>query len=53
MVLLLVIQGQIIGVTGTANISPDLGNHLHFEIRKSSCTEGVPVRVNPREYMNL
>lgn len=27
-----VIQGQIIGVTGTANISPDLGNHLHFEI---------------------
>lgn len=27
-----VIQGQVIGKSGEANISTDLGNHLHFEI---------------------
>lgn len=27
-----VTQGQIIGKSGVANISTDLGNHLHFEI---------------------
>ena len=27
-----VLQGQIIGKTGEANISTELGNHLHFEI---------------------
>ncbi len=27
-----VIRGQIIGKSGTANISNDLGNHLHFEV---------------------
>ncbi len=27
-----VVKGQIIGKSGTANISPDLGNHLHFEV---------------------
>lgn len=25
-------QGDIIGKTGSSNIDPDLGNHLHFEI---------------------
>jgi len=27
-----IIQGQIIGKSGEANISTDLGNHLHFEV---------------------
>lgn len=27
-----VVQGQVIGKSGVANISTDLGNHLHFEI---------------------
>ena len=27
-----VTQGQVIGVSGTSNISSDLGDHLHFEI---------------------
>ncbi len=27
-----VLQGQAIGKSGSANISPDLGNHLHFEV---------------------
>ena len=27
-----VVQGQIIGKSGEANISTDLGNHLHFEM---------------------
>ena len=27
-----IIQGQVIGQSGTSNINKDLGNHLHFEI---------------------
>lgn len=39
-----VTQGQIIGKSGTSNISKDLGSHLHFElIVKGSI-------VNPEEY---
>lgn len=36
-----VIRGQIIGTSGTANISSDLGNHLHFEIISNG------VNINP------
>lgn len=27
-----ILQGQVIGKSGSSNLSPDLGNHLHFEI---------------------
>ena len=39
-----VLQGQIIGKTGEANISLDLGNHLHFELIHNG------TNVNPEEY---
>lgn len=39
-----VLQGQIIGKTGEANISTDLGNHLHFELIHNG------TNVNPEEY---
>lgn len=39
-----IVQGQIIGKSGTSNISKDLGSHLHFElIIKGNI-------VNPEEY---
>lgn len=37
-------QGQIIGKSGTSNISKDLGSHLHFELIVNGIT------VNPEEY---
>lgn len=40
----IVTQGQIIGKSGTSNISKDLGNHLHFELIVKGIT------VNPEEY---
>ena len=39
-----VLQGQVIGSTGEANISTELGNHLHFEIIYNG------ENVNPEEY---
>ena len=39
-----VIQGQVIGKSGEANISKDLGNHLHFELIHNS------KNVDPEEY---
>lgn len=39
-----VVQGQVIGKSGEANISKDLGNHLHFELIHNSRN------VNPEEY---
>lgn len=39
-----VTQGQIIGKSGTSNISKDLGSHLHFELIIKGTT------VNPEEY---
>lgn len=39
-----VVQGTIIGLSGDANISPELGNHLHFEL----CYQGSVV--NPENY---
>ena len=39
-----VLQGQVIGKSGQANISTDLGNHLHFEL----IIDGK--NVNPEEY---
>lgn len=41
-----VLQGQVLGKTGTSKINKDLGNHLHFELFK----EGQVV--NPEEYYN-
>jgi len=41
-----VIQGQLLGKTGTCKINEKLGNHLHFELFK----EGQVV--NPEEYYN-
>lgn len=41
-----VVQGQIIGKTGEANISLDLGNHLHFELIHDG------KNVNPEDYYN-
>ena len=41
-----VLQGQILGKSGTCKINEDLGNHLHFELFK----EGQVV--NPEEYYN-
>lgn len=37
-------QGTIIGKSGTSNIQPDLGSHLHFELTIDSHT------VDPEEY---
>lgn len=39
-----VTQGQVIGKSGTSNISKDLGSHLHFELIVKGTT------VNPEEY---
>lgn len=39
-----VLQGQVIGKTGEANISVELGNHLHFEMIYNG------KNVNPEEY---
>ena len=39
-----VLQGQIIGKTGEANIALELGNHLHFELIHNG------KNVNPEEY---
>ena len=39
-----VLQGQIIGKSGEANIAKELGNHLHFELIHNG------VNVNPLEY---
>ena len=39
-----VVQGQIIGKTGEANIALELGNHLHFELIHNG------KNVNPEEY---
>lgn len=39
-----VLQGQVIGKSGTANISTSLGNHLHFELIHNS------KNVNPEDY---
>lgn len=40
----IVLQGQVIGKSGIANISTDLGNHLHFEIIHNG------ENVNPENY---
>lgn len=39
-----VAQGSIIGKSGEANVSPDLGNHLHFELYYQGSV------VNPENY---
>ena len=39
-----VVQGDIIGKSGTSNISPELNNHLHFELIVNGLT------VNPENY---
>lgn len=39
-----VIQGSIIGISGTSNINSDLGNHLYFEMLVDD------LNVNPEEY---
>lgn len=39
-----VIQGMIIGKSGVANVSPELGNHLHFELYYQGSV------VNPENY---
>ncbi len=41
-----VLQGQIIGKTGEANISKELGNHLHFELIHNG------INVNPINYFD-
>lgn len=41
-----ILQGQILGKSGTAKINEDLGNHLHFELFKDGQV------VNPEEYYN-
>ncbi len=41
-----VIQGQIIGKSGTNKIDSPLGNHLHFELYING------QMVNPRDYLN-
>lgn len=40
------LQGQVIGKSGTSNINSDLGNHLHFELYYKGKV------VNPLEYYN-
>lgn len=39
-----VVQGDVIGKSGTSNISPELNNHLHFELIVNGLT------VNPENY---
>lgn len=39
-----VVQGMIIGFSGEANVSPELGNHLHFELYHQGSV------VNPDNY---
>lgn len=39
-----VVQGTIIGKSGEANVSPELGNHLHFELYHQGSV------VNPENY---
>lgn len=39
-----VLQGQVIGKSGNANIAKELGNHLHFELIYNG------VNVNPEQY---
>lgn len=39
-------KGQVIGKSGTSNISTELENHVHFEL------EVKDVKVNPEEYFN-
>lgn len=39
-----VMRGQVVGKSGVANISTDLGNHLHFELIHNS------KNVNPESY---
>lgn len=39
-----VVQGDVIGRSGTSNISPELNNHLHFELIVKGLT------VNPENY---
>ena len=41
-----ILQGQIIGKSGTSNINNELGNHLHFELYYKGAI------VNPEEYYN-
>lgn len=41
-----IVQGQVLGKSGTSKLNKDLGNHLHFELFK----EGQVV--NPEEYYN-
>ena len=41
-----IIQGQIIGKSGTSNFNKELGNHLHFELYYKGTI------VNPEEYYN-
>lgn len=41
-----IMQGQVIGTSGTANIDKDLGNHLYFEL----IVKGT--NVNPENYYN-
>lgn len=41
-----VIQGQLLGKSGTSNLEKDLNNHLHFEL----IVDGK--NVNPEEYYN-
>ncbi len=41
-----ILQGQVIGKSGTSNINKDLGNHLHFELYYQGMV------VNPMEYFN-
>jgi len=40
----MVVQGQIIGVSGNSNIGKDMGSHLHFELYHQGLV------VNPEEY---
>ena len=40
------LQGQVIGKSGTSNINSDLGNHLHFELYYQGKV------VNPEDYYN-
>ena len=39
-----VLQGMVIGTSGEANVSPELGNHLHFELYYQGSV------VNPESY---
>ena len=41
-----VYQGMIIGHSGEANVSPELGNHLHFELYHQGSV------VNPLNYFD-